>query len=120
MVQRHGGHDEVERAGGEGVLREIGVPGFDVRAPAGPGFLGEDGEHAGGGIDGEHAADARGEGQGQQAGAGAVVEGGHFRAQRHGAIQRGEDVRGKFHAAGVFVPGLGAGIEGGRHRVFRE
>lgn len=118
VVEGHGGGNEVEGAGGEGILGKVGEERFNIGESGGPGFLSEDAEHSRGGIDGNDAPDARDEGEGQQASPAAVVEDRPIALEGNLALEGGEDVVGELDAPGLFVPRLGAFIEGVGHLDF--
>ena len=115
VMEGHGGGEKVVGAGGEGMGGKIGLQKVNVEETGGLLFLSEAVEHAAGGVDGGDAADARGEGEGQQAGAAAVVEGGETGLKWDLFFDGGKNIGGELEAAGVFIPGGGACVKGVAH-----
>ena len=60
-------------------------------------------------------ADAGGEGEGQEAGAAAVVEGGKTGLKGNLPFQGGKDTGGELETGGIFVPCAGACVKGVAH-----
>ena len=115
VMKGHGGGDEIVGSGGRGIRCKVGLQVNDIEKGACLGFLGEDVEHAIRRVDGGEAADERGEGEGEQTGAAAVVEGGETGLEGDLFFKGRKNVGGEPDTGGIFVPCAGACVKGVAH-----